>query len=75
VVWEWSQPQLAAGSMFDDFVELLDGWFIYLIEPNGLNAFVDYGDSAGCMAGAGNYIASREQLILAPAASGRVEST
>ena len=25
VVWEWGQPQMAAGSMLDDFVDLLDG--------------------------------------------------
>ena len=103
-MWEYGQPQMAAGSMLDDFVDLLDGqssmrdaiiaaalprarvgsaggqlapwpltrwglagWFIYLVEPDSLNALVAYGDSTNCAAGGGNYIASREPLDIAPA--------
>ena len=53
--------------MLDDFAELLDGWFIYLIEDGSLNAFVNYGDSTNCKGVSGNYIASREPLDAPPA--------
>jgi hypothetical protein len=67
VIFEFGPPQLAAGSMLDDFAELLDGWFIYLIEDGSLNAFVNYGDSTNCKGVSGNYIASREPLDAPPA--------